>query len=209
MLTSKEIELGNPAITLPLDNLFALNSKAATSWMERLPSGPLRAAALQAQARSAPAEQPHSTGPVSLVDAVKRNDNISPTDPRLEQVTAAQLNDIMTAGLAENRNHRHEEFMVNLATVNPSLAASWLESITLDSKTSPMAAQFSAQWAETDPTAAAAWVTKLPTGNLAVNAAANVALQFHRYAPDQATAWAAQLPPGPVQDAARRAMQGP
>jgi hypothetical protein len=72
-----------------------------------------------------------------------------------------------------------------------------------------VAAQFSAQWAETDPTAAAAWVTKLPPGNLSVNAAANVALQFHRFAPDQATAWAAQLPPGPVQDAARRAMQGP
>ena len=209
MLNSKGILPGDPAITEPLDSFFARGSRTATAWLERLPEGPLRAAALEAQARSAPAEKDDRTGPESLVDAMKRNIYILPTDARLEHVTTAQLSEIMTAGLEQTNFYRQQELLVNLGAVNPSLAATWLEGTTIDSKTGPVAAQFSAQWAETDPTAAAAWVTKLPPGNLSVNAAANVALQFHRFAPDQATAWAAQLPPGPVQDAARRAMQGP
>ena len=180
------------------------------AWVESLPEGPLRTAALEAQANYAPAEKaPGRTGPESLADEIKRDSYIQPSDPRLTQLTVEQLGEIMKGGRVEDNYYRQTDLLIKLGTVNSAVATAWLESTPIDAKTGPIAAQFSAQWAETDPAAAAEWVVKLPAGDLARTAAANVARQYHRYAPAEALVWLPQLPPGPVQDAARQAMKGP
>ena len=197
------------AIKHSVENWARHNPATLRSWVEDLPEGPLRAAALETQARFESAEKPiDPANPESLVDGLKRSNYIQESDPRLSLVTPDKLGKMMMGGRADENYYQQTNLLFKVGRVNPAVAASWLERTPLDSKTGPMAAQFSAQWAETDPAAAGAWVSKLPPGNLAVNAAANVARQYHRYAPDQAAAWAAQLPPGPVQDAANKAITG-
>ena len=190
-------------------NWATFDPAASRAWVESLPEGSLRNIALEAQNRSETKDPPAgAASPESLVAALKRADYIQPSDPRLELVTTELLGKIMQEGQLTGNDHQRGQLFSAIGQTNPSVAAAWLQSTTLDSKTGPMAARFSAEWAQEDPAGAAAWVINLPSGNLAVNAASNVALQYHRYAPDEAIAWMAQLPPGPVQDAARGAVTG-
>ncbi|MES2708623.1 MAG: hypothetical protein V4726_18660 [Verrucomicrobiota bacterium] len=193
-----------------LDSMLQLRDpKEASAWANALPEGPARTAALDFLAR-------HVTSPET---GEKTNSASSPAelqnwvvpeagDPRVSQLTESQLAGIIS-GLPPDSFWKASHLLANLSTENPAAATAWLEHTPLDSKTGPLAAEFSVRWSENDPATAAAWVKTLPPGPLAETAAFNVARQYQRYAPGEAAAWLGALPAGPVQDAARKAIAVP
>lgn len=193
-----------------LKNRAHKTSAAETeAWIAGLPLGLLVRTAAEAswKEQQVPETPMDRSTPASLVSDFKKYGGVQGSDSRISQLNAAQLGEMM-ADQTGSKSHYYREILTSLAKTNPAPAAAWLASVPADAQTGPLGAQFSATWAQEDPVAAAAWVNSLPAGDLAVNAAANVARHYHRYAPLEAQTWLQTLPAGPVQDAARKGMEG-
>ncbi len=149
----------------------------------------------------------HRTTPASLVSQFKTATYVQSEDPRISQLNATQLGEILS-DQSPGRSHYAGTILTGLARTNPAVVVTWLSSDPQDKTTGAQAARFAATWAQEDPVAAATWVDSLPAGELAVNAATNVARQYHRYAPLEAQTWLETLPAGPVREAAAKAMKG-
>lgn len=170
---------------------FSRDAASLKAWVETLPEGPVREAALMAQTAVVKdvTDAPGADQPESLKRDFAQGQYINPTDPRLATVTGEQVGEL-AAEMPDSQSGRLQAIMAGLAGANPAAACQWLEQQTvLDAKTGPAAAQFSAIWAENDPAAAAAWVKTLPAGELSRVAAQNVIQQYMRYDPAAASAW--------------------
>jgi hypothetical protein len=178
------------------------------TWIAALPPGEVRTAAEASWKKQQLPEAPvDRTSPASLVSQFKAATYVQSEDPRISQLNATQLGE-MLSNQAPGRSHYAGTILTGLAKTNPGVVATWLSTVPQDKTTGPQAARFAATWAQEDPVAAATWVDSLPAGELAVNAAANVARQYHRYAPVEAQTWLETLPIGPVREAAANAMKG-
>ena len=178
------------------------------AWIAALPSGEVRTAAEASWKKQKLPEAPvDRTTPASLVSQFKTATYVQSEDPRISQLNATQLGEILS-DQSPGRSHYAGTILTGLARTNPAVVVTWLTSNPQDKTTGAQAARFAATWAQEDPVAAATWVDSLPAGELAVNAATNVARQYHRYAPLEAQTWLETLPAGPVREAAAKAMKG-
>lgn len=177
----------------------------ASTWANDLPEGPAKTAALDFLAQVSSPDSAGKRGTDSSPAGIQSWDIPEPGDPRLGHLAGDQLGQFINS-LDPGNAWKASSLLANLCVDKPETATAWLEHTPLDSRTGPLAAEFSVRWSESDPAAAAAWVKTLPSGPLAETAAANIVRQYDRYAPAEAAAWLNTLPAGSVQDAARAAM---
>ncbi|MES2708621.1 MAG: hypothetical protein V4726_18650 [Verrucomicrobiota bacterium] len=196
------------AIRWILNGLTLRDPSAAKAWIESLPEGEIRRLARErdhGNQMAAATPRPAPDSAERLMADLKAG-FVRPEDPRLAGVTAAQF----AASFDMERLSADSKFFEGLAVQNPTVAAGWLRTRTMDAKTGPVAAQFATAWAREDPAAAGAWAAGLPPdSDLARIATPNIARQYGQYAPAEAAAWLNTLPPGPAQDAARRTIATP